>query len=75
MYPLYEHLCGHVVASVQESVTFGCAGETDVGVLGVAIGTPLVLTDRLAVGFDGKPIEWRRVRAHASDFHYQFDIR
>ena len=28
MYPLYEHLCGHVVASVQESVTFGCAGET-----------------------------------------------
>ena len=75
LYPLYERLCGAVVAYTEETITIGCSEKTDVQHLGLAEGTPIVLIDRLALGYDDRPIEWRRSRGPASDFRYKIVIR
>jgi len=75
LYPLYERLCGAVVAYTEETITIGSSGDADVNYLGIVPGTPVVLIDRLALGYDDVPIEWRRSRGPASDFRYRIVIR
>lgn len=75
LYPLYERLCGAVVAYSEETITIGASGKADVDHLGLAEGTPIVLIERLALGFDDVPIEWRRSRGPASDFRYKIVVR
>lgn len=75
MYPLYESLCGEVVARVEETITIGTAGETDTAHLGLAKGSSVMIIDRMALGYDGRPIEWRRSRGSASDFRYNVVVR
>ena len=75
MYPLYESLCGEVVAHAEETITIGTAGEADVTHLGLVNGSSVVIIDRLALGYDGRPIEWRRSRGTASDFRYNVVVR
>lgn len=75
MYPIYEKLCGLAVARVEETVSIGSAGEAEAELLCLSLGSPVVLLDRLSLGYDGKPIEWRRVRAAALDLHYTIEIR
>ena len=75
LYPIYESLCGEVVARAEETITIDVAGAEDAELLGMIPGRPVVLIDRLAFGYDGRPIEWRRSRGPGSDFRYKVEIR
>lgn len=75
LYPIYELLCGAVVAYTEETITIGSSEKTDIDHLGLVEGTPIVLIDRLALGYDDVPIEWRRSRGPASDFRYKIVVR
>lgn len=75
LYPLYESLCGQIVASAEETITIDVADDGDAVLLGLVVGCPVVVIERLALGYDDRPIEWRRSRGAASDFRYKVEIR
>lgn len=75
LYPAYERLCGEIVARAEETVTVSTAAGDDVRLLGLAYGAPVVVIDRVAFGYDGRPLEWRRTRGPATDFRYHVEIR
>jgi GntR family transcriptional regulator len=75
LYPLYEQICGEIVASAKETLTVEAVCSDDAKLLGLGLGTPIVIIERVAFGYDQKPIEWRRSRAPASTFRYQVEIR
>jgi len=75
LYPLYEEKCGQTVASAQETLTVESADSDVVERLAIAAGRPVVVIDRLALGYDRQPLEWRRSRGPADRFRYQIDIR
>jgi GntR family transcriptional regulator len=75
LYPAYERLCGEIVARAEETLTIGCAIASDAETLGLSEGAPVVVVERLAFGFDNRPIEWRVTRGAAADFRYRIDIR
>jgi len=75
LYPAYERLCGEIVARAEETLTVGIADATDAERLEIADGDPVVVIERLAFGFDARPIEWRVTRGAAKDFRYHVDIR
>jgi GntR family transcriptional regulator len=74
LYPAYERLCGEVVARAEEVLTIGAADADDARLLGVGFGAPVVVIDRLALSFGGKPIEWRCSHGLASTFRYKVEI-
>jgi GntR family transcriptional regulator len=75
LYPAYERLCGEIVARAEETVTVSTAVEGDMRLLGLAPGAPVVIIDRVAFGYDNRPIEWRLTRGPAVDFRYHVEIR
>lgn len=74
LYPFYEAQCGQVVASARETLTVDAADAASARALGIAEGRPVVVIDRLALGYDRRPIEWRRSIGAADTFRYQIDI-
>ena len=74
LYPLYERRCGQVVASARETLTVDSATADIAQQLGIEEGKPVVVIERLALGFDRKPLEWRRSHGAADTFRYQIDI-
>jgi GntR family transcriptional regulator len=74
LYPAYERLCGEVVARAEEVLTIGTADAESARLLGVEIGAPLVVIDRLALSFGGRPVEWRRSHGSAENFRYKVEI-
>lgn len=75
LYPIYEQTCGEIVARARETLTVETVDAKYGELLGLEPGMPVVLIERLAFGYDRKPIEWRRSRAPASTFRYQIEIR
>ncbi|AWN36192.1 GntR family transcriptional regulator [Methylobacterium radiodurans] len=75
LYPAYERLCNEIVARAEETLTVASATAADGECLDIAEGAPVVVVERLAFGFDGRPIEWRLTRGAAADFRYRIDIR
>lgn len=75
LYPVYDSECGEVVARADESLTVEMVTPPYARILHVEENTPLIVIDRLARGFDGSPIEWRRSRGPAAQFKYQTEIR
>ena len=75
LYPAYEQLCGEIVARAEETLTVGSANAADGETLGLTDGAPVVIIERLAFGFDSRPIEWRLTRGAAAGFRYHVDIR
>ena len=75
LYPIYEALCGEIVARAEETITIGTAGVAEAELLGLETGTPVVNIARLAFGYDDRPIEWRCSRGPGWDFHYKVEIR
>ena len=51
------------------------AGRDEVVHLGLAQGQAIVVIERLALGYDHEPIEWRRSRGAASTFRYHVEVR
>ncbi len=75
LYPIYEELCGQVVACAEETLTAESVDEVPARLLQIAPGSPVVVIDRLARDYAGRPLEWRRSRGHASHFRYSVEIR
>lgn len=75
LYPIYEDLCGAIVARAEETITIERANKTDVELLGLRRGSSIVSVKRLSVGYDDNPIEWRYSRSSAEGFYYKIDIR
>lgn len=75
LYPFYEQLCGKVIASAQETLTVDSANAGEAKLLGIKPGQPVVVVERLALGYDRRPLEWRRSRGPADGFRYQVEIR
>ncbi len=74
LYPFYETRCGQVIASAKETLTVDSADADVARRLGIEEGKPVVVIERLALGFDRKPLEWRRSHGAADTFRYQVDI-
>jgi GntR family transcriptional regulator len=75
LYPLYERLCGQVVATASETLMVEQADKAVAKVLGIPVESPVILVHRIAQDFTGKPIEWRSSRGAAAGFQYQTEIR
>ncbi|OBX34356.1 HTH-type transcriptional repressor YvoA [Halomonas elongata] len=74
LYPFYEHECGQLIAAAKESLRVSCADRQTATALEITVGSPVVIIDRIAQGYDHTPLEYRRSRGGASTFHYQIDI-
>ncbi len=75
LYPIYDELCGRTVASAEEELMVDTADEETAEILSINPGDPVVVIERLAKGFDGTPLEWRRSVGRADEFRYQIEIR
>jgi len=75
LYPIYEDLCGQVVASAEETLTAESVNDVHARLLQVPVNSPVVVIERLARDYAGTPLEWRRSRGHAEHFRYSVDIR
>ena len=75
LYPIYDDICGQLVARAEESLTAEAATTETARLLRIETGTPVMLIDRLAKGYDGTPLEWRRSRGRADLFRYHTEIR
>lgn len=74
LYPFYDKHCGQAIASAQETLTVEAADAKTAEALGIGEGKPVVVIERLAFGYDRKPLEWRRSIGAADTFRYQVDI-
>ncbi|MBF8780809.1 GntR family transcriptional regulator [Pseudomonas fulva] len=75
LYPIYEQLCGQVVAYAEETLTAEAVDAVHGRLLQVPAESPVVVIERLARDYAGKPLEWRRSRGHAQHFRYRIEIR
>ena len=75
LYPMYEALCGQVVARASERLTIGVADAIDAEHLQLALGAPVVVIERIAFAHDNRVLEWRVSRGAASHFSYEIEIR
>ncbi len=75
LYPLYERSCGQIIASANEVLTVEAITDAQAKLLQLPRHTSVVVIERLALGSDGKPLEWRQSRGAASKFRYSAEIR
>lgn len=75
LYPLYERLCRQIVASATEILKVEQATADDASLLGLEVGSPVILVHRVAADFAGTAFEWRSTRGAATTFQYQVEIR
>lgn len=74
LYPFYEESCGQLVASAQEKLTVKTSNEKMARSLNIEIGEPVVIIERLALGYDRRPLEWRCSYGAGNKFCYQVEI-
>lgn len=74
LYPFYEQQCGQRIASAQETLTVSTADSALASTLGVTLGSPVVVIERTAIGYDRTPLEYRLSCAAADSFRYQVNI-
>ncbi len=75
LYPVYDAQCGQLVARAEETLTAEPASRETARLLRIDTGAPVIVIDRLAKGFDDTPLEWRRSKGRADQFHYHTEIR
>jgi len=75
LYPMYERICGEIVAFAKETLTVEAADAGQAQLLELATGTPIVTIERFAFGYNRKPLEWRRSWAPGATFRYEVEIR
>lgn len=64
--------CG---ARADEQLTVEVADASTARLLRMKKGSPVIVIERIARGYDNSPIEWRRSRGRADLFTYQTEIR
>jgi len=75
LYPLYERQCDQIVASAKEVLTVTGATDAQAHLLGLKPHQSVVSIERLALGVDGTPLEWRHSSGDACHFRYNIEIR
>lgn len=75
LYPVYDQVCGEVVARAEEALTVETATPEIARLLRLPAGAPVIVIERLALGFHDAPIEWRRSRGAGERFKYHTEIR
>lgn len=75
LYPLYEERCGQVIASAEEDLTAEAVDDVHARLLQLQPGAPVIVVERVALGYDRQPLEWRRSRGSAARFRYHVEIR
>lgn len=75
MYPHYETEYGVRVVCADERLRAVAAGPREAEFLNVAVGTPLLEIDRIAMTYGDMPVEWRRSRCHTKDHFYLSSLR
>ena len=75
LYPVYDEVCGQLVAKAEETLTAEAAKPEHARLLRLQSATPLIVIERLAKDCKGAPLEWRRSRGRADQFFYQTEIR
>ena len=75
LYPLYENLCGEIVARAEETITVDVADIRDRELLALEEGAHIVRIARRALAYDDRPVEWRCSRSAALNFYYKIEIR
>jgi GntR family transcriptional regulator len=75
LYPVYERLCRQIVATATETLMVEQASAEMASLFALPQGSPVILVNRVAFDFAGRPVEWRSTRGAAEGFQYQVDIR
>jgi GntR family transcriptional regulator len=75
LYQLYAVRFGITIAGGEESLKAVAAPADVASVLNVAIGSPLLLIDRIATSLDGRAVEWRRSYCTTEQAHYAIELR
>lgn len=75
LYPIYEEACGEIVARAEEELTAEACSSEHAQLLNLKKGTPVIVIDRTAFGYDDTPLEWRSSRGRADEFQYHVEIR
>ncbi|WP_349368177.1 GntR family transcriptional regulator [Salinarimonas sp.] len=75
LYEMYANVYGIPVARAVERLKAIAAPPEVAAALGVAEGAPLLQVDRVAVGLDGAPVEWRLSLCRTEKAHYVSDLR
>jgi len=74
LYPTYEQLTGHVVATASEELTVIRPDASHAALLGCADDEPLARIVRVARDITGRPLEHRVSFGIGSRFHYRMEI-
>ena len=75
LYPLYEQRCGQVIASAEETLTAEAVSDHNARLLQLPAGAVVIVIERVALGYDRLPLEWRRSHGPADQFRYHVEIR
>jgi GntR family transcriptional regulator len=75
LYALYSVKYGVTIARGSESLKAVAAGPRQVELLQSEPGEPILLIDRVALGVDGTPAEWRRSLCRTDQSHYLSDLK
>lgn len=75
IYVLYQQAYGVMVSEAREAVQAVAADAVDAQCLGVARGAPLLQIRRLAVDFQGHPLELRYSRCRTTDLAYSVTLK
>ena len=70
---LYEHyskMDGVIVMEAIERLRAVAADETEARLLHLPVKHPLLEVERIALGFDKKPVEWRVGHCDTTNHHY-----
>ncbi|HWE17068.1 MAG TPA: GntR family transcriptional regulator [Hyphomicrobiaceae bacterium] len=70
LYELYQKAFGVLVVEVEERLSAVTAERSAATALGIAIGTPLLRIERVAVALEDKPVELRVSLCYLADAHY-----
>lgn len=74
LYPIYDTHFGQFVCRAKESLTVETVDASYANMLRIEPRSPVIVIERKAYGFDGKPIEWRRSRGLVDHFSYNIEI-
>jgi GntR family transcriptional regulator len=75
LYQLYAERFGITIAGGKESLKAVAATADVASALNVAIGSPLLLIDRIATSLDGRAVEWRQSYCTTEQAHYAIELR
>jgi GntR family transcriptional regulator len=70
LYDLFQRAYGIIVVRTDDRLSAASATAADAVALGVALGAPLLMIDRIAFTLENAPIEWRVSLCHLQGAHY-----